>query len=180
MGIMTRLTNVRISYPKLFEAESSAQFPGNKKYSATFLIQKGSSDAKAIESAMADATRDKFSGKKVAMAAPSVYDGDDDDKVNVDPRNAGYLVLRTSRAESQGAPGVFDQKAQKVMDRSLIYPGCYVNADVDVYIGTTGGNRVCFSLAQVQFVGDGERLDGAVPPPAFEPVADQDVPDFLS
>lgn len=179
MGIQVRLNNVVLGYNSLFVARESEMYKNGKKYSATFLVEKGSENDKKIQAAMAsliaaDAVdEDDFED-------PAYYDGDTHKKLKKYESNHGRMVLRSSRTEAQGKPGTLDQVPQEVMDPSTFYSGCVVNADVDIYVGRKGGTRVCFCPVQVQFAADGERIGAREEITPFEAVAGaEDVPDFM-
>lgn len=173
-----RLSNVTASFNSLFEARENPNYPGRSSYSLTLLLPKGSPECKMVEKAIADIKVADAKGKEVYFEQESFYDGDNNPKFSKYESNQGNMILRMSRAESQGAPGVFDEKAERCMDRTKFYPGCLVNVDMDIFVARKGGRRVCFGLVQVQFAGDGPRIGGGEAPPAFAPVETSDDKDF--
>ena len=58
-----KLKNVRLSFPDLFEAKDFEAGDGKARYSASFLVEPGSDNDKAIEAALVEATNGKFGEK---------------------------------------------------------------------------------------------------------------------
>ena len=179
MGQQVRLNSVRLGYSQLFTATESETYKNGKKYSATFLVEKGSENDKKIQAIMASlVAADAMDADD--FEDPSYYDGDNHKKMKKYESNHGHMVLRSSRAEKQGKPGTYDQVPQEVMDPSTFYAGCVVNADVDIYVGKKGGTRICFCPVQLQFVSDGERIGTQEEINPFEAVEGaEDVPDYM-
>lgn len=151
------LNNVRISYPHLFEPYGMDGSP--EKYSAAFLIPK--TDRKnvekvkaAIEAAIEDGKAKKKKGFDKKNLWYPLQDGDDKD----DPSYHDHWYIN---AKSDKKPGVVDQQVVKILDPDAVYAGCIVNATVNFYPFSTNGNAgVGAGLGNIQFVKDGERLDG--------------------
>lgn len=167
MGTRVSLEMVRLSYPHLFQPR--AVNPGDTpKYGAALLIPKfiqtaqgpAANPAIAQLQAAEQAERATKWGANVPPTAKPLplYDGDTDPKYAGQPEYAGVMILNTS---AQDQPVIVDQNLQKVMNPATFYSGCFVNADIGVYPydqpmskGTAAG------LNGVQFVADGERIDG--------------------
>lgn len=169
MSTRVKLKLVRISFPRLFKAE---RYQGNQnnapRYSANFLIEKGSENDKAIQSALRDAAKDKLGDKweaklkaYLADSGKSCYkDGD----ITGRDECEGHFVLAAYRGESQGAPAVVGPGGPKdklTEDSGKPYSGCYVNAIVDVYIQTGQYPGARCGLIGVQFAKDGEAFSSA-------------------
>lgn len=87
---------------------------------------------------------------------------------------AGFEDMIFIRVSSKFKPGVVDQKVRPILDPEKVYSGCYVRAQVHAYTYSNMGNKgVSFGLDNVQFVKDGEPLDGGGVPPekAFDAVS---------
>jgi hypothetical protein len=163
-----KLSNVRLSFPDLFEAREY-QGDGNFKYAATFLVTPGSTEDALIKAAIQEVALDvyakkapqmlaSFAGSKQQMCYLSgdtkVYDG-----------YQGMMALSSKRKQADGRPGVFDRNLSPIAEADgKIYGGCYVNAMVDLWAqsGTTPGIRC--SLISVQFFRDGDAFGGSSAP----------------
>ena len=140
--------NVRLSFPSIFK---KAEFDGNEgKYEGTFLIDKKDKKVKgmldkAIEKAIADAKVDIPSDKRC------LKDGDDS-------QYDGYADHWSLKAASSKRPTVIDRdKTPLVAEDERIYPGCYVNCIIDLWVQNNKyGKRVNANLYGVQFVKDGD------------------------
>tara|TARA_R100001530_G_scaffold113566_1_gene80539 strand:- start:482 stop:991 length:510 start_codon:yes stop_codon:yes gene_type:complete len=143
------LKNVRLSYPSLF---SKAEFNGQKgKYEATFLIPKTDTATKAALDAMIAEALSEARVQKVPADKYCLKDGDDSDQ-------EGYAGHWSFKASSKKRPTVINlDKSSLVEEDNVLYPGCYVNGMVDIWIqNNTYGKRVNANLYGVQFVKDGE------------------------
>lgn len=80
------------------------------------------------------------------------------------PEGSAFINPRTSPGAPQ--PGVVSEVPDEdgkpmVIDPAKVYAGCIVKASIDPYCYDTDGNAgVTFGLGNVQFIRDGERLDG--------------------
>jgi hypothetical protein len=172
------LKNVRLSFPKLFTAESMPNDPDSKPaFSANFLIDPKDEQVKLINMTIEQVAREEWGdeapGKlKALRAADKVCLHDGDNKAEYDGY-PGMLYISSRRRESQGRPGVFhryiDQgtgKPQVLTEKDgIIYGGCFVNCSVDVYAQTKAsgfGERIIATLRGVQFYKDGDAF-GAAP-----------------
>lgn len=178
--MQVQLKEVRLSFPDLFEAKAF-EAGGPKRYSATFLIEPGSENDKAVRKAIAEVAVEKW-GKKAPTMLKSIEGNSN--KYCYNDGNAkdyeGYqnmMALSSHRREVDGRVTVIDrQKAPLTPADGKPYGGCYVNAVVDIWAqeGQYSGMRC--GLLGVQFVKDGDAFSGAAPasPDAFE---DLGVPD---
>jgi hypothetical protein len=152
-----QLKNVRLSYPSLF---NKAVFEGNEgKYEATFIIPKDDEKIKAkLDKAIAEALKEakiKTPGEdKICLK-----DGDEAETSDGEPIEA-YADSWTMKASSSKRPTVIARDKTPVVESDeVFYPGCYVNAVVDIWIQNNKfGKRVNANLYGVQFVEDGEPL----------------------
>ena len=165
MAVMIK--NVRLSFPDLFEAKAIEE-GGKKRFSAAFLVQPNSEQAKLIESEIERVAREKWPkdfAKKLAQykAAGNTkccfYDGNTKDYDGY----ADMMVLSAHRPEAQGRPLVIDQlKAPLQPSDGKPYAGCFVNALVEFWAQDDpkySGLRC--TLVAVQFARDGDAFSGA-------------------
>lgn len=163
----TKLNNVRLSFPDLFEAKSIEE-GGKKRFSASFLMQPGSTEVKQVEAELERVAREKWPKdwqKKVAQyhAAGNTkccfYDGETKDYDGY----AGMMVLSAHRPEAQGRPLVIDQQRNPLQPADgKPYAGCFVNALVEFWAQDDPkypGLRS--TLVGVQFARDGDAFSGA-------------------
>lgn len=175
MGVRIVIEGARLSYPHLFQARAIT--PGDTpKFGTALLVPK---THPAIAQIMAAEVAEK--GNKWGANIPPaykgmpMYDGDTDPKYNTDPQNHGMMIINTGSTEK---PHTVDQNAQPIMDASMMYAGCFVNADFNVYAYDQPMSKGCaFGLNGVQFVADGERIDGRMSAQEmFGPVAGAPAP----
>ena len=157
-----KLQNVRLSFPGLFKAEPFQ--PGDEpKFKATFLIEKGSDNDKAVQKAISETAALKWGAAK----APKIVDGirgnsnrfgyQDGDTKPYD----GYEGMMALTAKNTKRPLTLHSDKSPVTEADgVIYAGCYVNASVEVFCYETPGQGVSFSLGGVQFVKKGDAFGG--------------------
>lgn len=168
-----KLKNVRLSFPDLFEPRAFK--PGDKpKYKATFLVPKGSEQAKAIEAAIEAVAKEKWPGngpkvKDWRKILPSIRGNSnkccwqDGDTKSYD----GYEGMMAFSAGNLARPTLLDrEKTVLTKDDGKPYAGCYVNAVLDLFAYDNSGDGISASLGGVQFVRDGEAFAGGRPAPA--------------
>lgn len=192
---MLMLKNVRLSFPSLFKA-SSFQDQGEPKFSATFLIEKGSEAHKAVEAEIkrvaSAAWGEKAKGiveRQNASQRKLLKDGDTVDGETQDgERKNGYAGHMAIKGSSKNAPLVIGRQRQPITEESgIIYGGCIVNAQVDIWAQDNQfGKFLNCKLLAVQFWADGEAFgtaaradasafDAEEAPAAFDAPAD-DIP----
>jgi len=181
---LVKLNKVRLSFPQLFEAKQyvSNGVPGGKpRFSATFMIEPGDANFKAINAAIDNAAKGKFKDKwekKLAGLRGNsnkfcFVDGDTKD----DERAEGKWILTSHRNEDQGRPGVYDKnRAPLTAADGKPYAGCYVNAMVEIWAQEGENAGIRCKLLAVQFAGDGEAFGGGRKPKAedFEVLEDEE------
>ena len=158
---MLMLRNVRISFPHLFKPHAFDNSQDGK-YQATFLIEKGSDNEKAIKAYMAQVAKDKFGEKaqdviKAQQATNRALLKDGDDK-ELD----GYAGHWYLKAANKFAPAVIDRAKEKLEEKDgLPYAGSYVNVQLDIWgQNNKFGNYLNCTLAAVQFWKDGDSFGG--------------------
>lgn len=161
------LTDVRLSYPALFEPRG---FEGQEpKYSASLVIPKSDKESlkvikQAIENAKQKALDDGiFKGNKIpANLRTPVRDGDID-RPDDDVYSGAYFI----NANSKHAPAVVGKEKDRATGKAItlgeedVYAGCYINVTINFYgYSQAGNNGIAAGLGNVQKEGDGERLGG--------------------
>lgn len=161
------LTNVRLSFPHLFEAH---KFSENQeaKYSAVFVIPKDDEETvkvvkAAIKAAMQKGEEGVLHGKNPKTLRNPLRDGDVAREGDDVYKNA-YFISATSKRPPQVVDRYLDPKTQKPipLTEEEVYPGCYVSASVNFYPYSVSGNSgIAAGLGNVQKYKDGEPLSGA-------------------
>lgn len=159
------LNNVRLSFPSIFQR---SVFDGKEgKYEATFLIPKSDTKLKAqLDAAIDEAI--KAAGIKVPSDKRCLKDGDESDY-------DGYEGTWSLKAANAKRPTVIDRDKSPIVESDeKLYPGCYVNAVIDLWLQDNKfGKRVNANLYGIQFVKDGEAF-GAGPVNVFDDFDDLD------
>lgn len=174
-----KLSNVRLSFPDLFEAvQFQGQGPFN--YRASFLLPKDHAAVKDIDAAMIAVAKEKWGTK--AQATLLGIRGNSQKCCMADGDAKGYdgyegnWALSTTRPQEKGRPLVVDQsKNPLVAADGKPYAGCYVNASVELWAQDNQyGKAIRATLLGVQFLRDGDAFGGgsAPDPEDFEEIAE--------
>ena len=155
------LDNVRLSFPALFKSEAFK--PGDEaKFKATFLIPKGSPQAKAVEAAILAVMREKHGAKAEKVIAgirnnPNKFCWQDGDTKDYD----GYEGMMALSCKSKVRPTVVDRDNSPLTEEDgKPYAGCYVKAIVDLFRYESQGEGLSCGLAGVRFSRDGDAFGG--------------------
>lgn len=150
----------RLSFPALFEMKATSKDKDAKKAYYCSLLLPPDTDLAPFRKAMAAAWIAKF-GKDLKPKADKNPLKDCATKGHLAGYTAGWHFIT---AKTQYQPVVVDQRRQPIIDQRVIYAGCWVRAHVNAfaYDHQVGGKGISFGLNAVQFVKDGERLDGRV------------------
>lgn len=168
-----KLTNVRLSFPHLFEP--TAFKPGDiPKYKATLLIEQGSPQAKVIDDAIKAVAQAKWGVKgdsviKSIRGNPNKFCYQDGNTKEYD----GYEGMMALTAGNKVRPLVIDRdKSPLTSADGRPYAGCYVNATVEFFAYDNSGNGISASLGGVQFCRDGDAFTGgaAATPDEFDDI----------
>lgn len=180
MGTQVMLKNVRIAFIDELFQPGQYEGKGDFRHTATFIVEPGSENDKAIQEAIkkeaigvwgkkADSMLEDMRGNKNKFSymknkkdkTGEVYDGFED-----------RYALSGVRKQKDGAPiflhKIKDPATGKVQrltgNEGVIYAGCYVNAKVEVWAqsGTYSGIRC--GLLGVQYEGPGDSFGGASRP----------------
>jgi len=147
------LTNVRLSFPSIWEF---AQYKGKSqdRFEATFLVEKGTEQAKAVQDAVKSVGAAKF-GEKWAQAGLPLHDGDKKDY-------EGYAGHWSLKAATKKRPVILDRDKSVLQEQDgRPYAGCYVNASVTLSAYTNDyGDFISCQLNGIQFARDGDAFGG--------------------
>ena len=156
-----KLTEVRLSFPSLFNAEQyEGQGPFN--YRAQFLFAPNSANHKAVANAISEAAKEKWKDKAKSIldaikTQPQKYCLTDGNTKEYDGYK-GMMALSASRKKESGRPLVIDRDKTPLNEEDgKPYAGCYVNATVEIWIQENKwGKGVRAQLLAVQFLKDGD------------------------
>ncbi len=157
-----------LSYPHLFEpTKVNKDNAGEKaKYSGCFVFAPGT-DLSQLHSAAIEAGERKWGGKfksmleagelRMPFRKDAVEKGYEEGSIFINARNESKPgLVMPFKDQATGKPAV-------VTDPEIMYPGCRVRVSLVAFGYDTMGNKgVSFSLANVQWLGDGDRLDSRV------------------
>lgn len=172
------LKDVRLSFPVLFTPKEYKPGDGKPRFSATFLIEPGSENDKAIEAAIEQAAAETFGAKAKALIASmrpqsNKFAYGDGDLKEYD----GYEGMKYLACHAKVRPGVFDNIADPATGKARVitseaegrpYAGCYVNAKVSIYAQKGENPGIRASFTGIQFFRDGDAFSGAKPASADE------------
>lgn len=168
-----KLQNVRLAFPDLFVAKEY-QNNGKPRYGATFLIEPGSENDKAIRAAIAEVTADKW-GKTAAAKLEQIQSNTNKNAYTKGDLKeydgfAGKMALSARRGADKGPVTVIDRDKSPLGPQSgRPYAGCYVHASVEIYAQTGENWGLRCALGGVQFVKDGDAFAAApVSPDEFD------------
>lgn len=166
---------VRLCFLSVFEP-STVLDGTDSKYRVTLLLPPDA-DLKPYYAALGHAMKEKWGEKPANFRKDLNPIKDCEDKSNISGFLPGWHFIR---ATSQSAPALVDQRLNKIVDKSLLYPGCWAHVNINAYgFDRKTGAGVTFGLNAIQFVRHDERLDGRVNvADVFEPIAfdDSDAP----
>ncbi|MCW3699246.1 ssDNA-binding protein [Burkholderia cenocepacia] len=177
-----KLTNVRIAF--IQNLRTAAEYePGDGKfrYSATFLIPKGSAHDKAIEEAIKAVAVEGWAKKADAMLESIRGNANKFCYQNGDLKDhdgfEDHMFIAAHRRRDDGRPLLLDNvadpetnKPARLVDvngdwlpgkEGRIYAGCYVNATIDIYAQTKTNPGIRCGLMGVQFHAPGDSFSGA-------------------
>ncbi|HDR8931707.1 TPA: DUF2815 family protein [Burkholderia vietnamiensis] len=177
-----KLTNVRIAF--IQNLRTAAEYePGDGKfrYSATFLIPKGSEHDKAIEAAIKAVAVEGWAKKADTMLESMRGNANKYCYQNGDLKDhdgfEDHMFIAAHRRRDDGRPLLLDNvadpdtnKPARLVDSNgewlpgkegRIYAGCFVNAMIDIYAQTKNNPGIRCGLMGVQFHGPGDSFSGA-------------------
>ena len=166
---MILIKNVRISFPELFKPSS---FQGDTpKFSAVFLLPKGSEQEKQVRLEIQRVATDAFGDQAKQLIDRQnntnrklIKDGDGPEGLTASgEQKTGYAGHVFIKGTSKTAPKVVGRARQILTEADgLPYAGCMVNVQLDIWAQSNQfGKAVNCKLLAVQFWEDGERLGGS-------------------
>lgn len=176
------LQNVILRFADVFKAEEFKAGDGRPRFTASFLVEPGSENDKNINEAIKAAAKEAWADKadkmlKTMSGQKTQYCYRDGDTLTYDGCE-GMMFLAAARAAKQGAPKIVDRAKQDITQESgKLYPGCTVNAIVDVWAQSGDNPGIRCTLSTVQFVKDGEAFSGSVPSTDELPDLSEDLED---
>ena len=161
MGARIKIMGARVSYPHLVTPRA-IQAGDTPKYGVALLVPKGNPAIAEILAAEQAERGAKWGANQPPTLKPvPMYDGDTDPKYNTETANHGHMILSCNSVDAVPVIGV---DGVTIQDPAVLYAGSYANAFVDVYAYPKDGQGLskgcAFGLTALQFVMDGERLDG--------------------
>lgn len=161
-SMQVKLKNVRLAFASgLWEAQQIAG-EGKPAFNCSALLEPDHAQIKEIKDAMRTVAKEKWGDKAKAQYdllekqdRLALHDGDKKEydgyagNLYLSPRSATRpLVVNKDKTPLTEADGI-------------VYSGCYVNMNVDIWaMDNKYGKRVCCSLQGVQFVRDGDAFSG--------------------
>lgn len=154
------LRNVRCSFPHLFERPI---INGNEgKCGAVLMLSEKDTEhmkmAKALHGMIEQVIKTEAKGSRIPPDRRCLRRGSDGTRAEYD----GYWTVN---ANHKTRPLVVDADGSSVItsqEACPIYAGCFVNAKINIwYQNNQWGKRVNAGLVAIQFVGEGEPLDGS-------------------
>lgn len=168
------LQNVRLSFPHLFTPQAGTD-GGEPKYNATFIVEPGSANAKALAKGVDLVAKEKWADKAAGVLSQLRKT----DKVcyrEAEKTNqsgdvyAGFEGMYWVSASDKVRPTVIDRdKTPLTAADGRPYGGCYVNVILEIWPQDNAyGKRVNAALKGVQFVKNGDAFSGGAPASADE------------
>jgi hypothetical protein len=164
---------VRLSFPDLFDAVEFKTGDGKPRWNASFLIEPGSVNDKAIREAIAAEAKATWGvnaakNLKACEGQGNKYAYIDGDTKTYDGYASVWCLAAHRPAIVKGRkntpPLVLDNnKAPITEDSGRVYAGCYVNAKVSIYCQSGENPGVRASFSAVQFWRDGDAFSANTP-----------------
>lgn len=145
-----------VSYPAVFEPKENLN--GKMKYSVSMVFPDGT-DLSHMKKACKAAIVAKFGPDKSdwpkKLKLPFRDGNEDKDGEGV------YKDATFVSANSNNRPGIVDKNMNEIIDEDDFYAGCTARATVNFYFFDKSGTKgIACGLNNLQFLKDGERLDG--------------------
>ncbi len=151
-----------LSYPKFAEPEAFGG--GDPKYSCTLVMEENGADHKALKTIVAQLGRERYGDKFAALIKAGKVKLPFHRSTPEDGYPEGTIYIRVRTKSQPGMVAIWrgsDGKAAP-LTADKFYAGCVVNASVMGFTYDNESKGISFALNNVQFVSDGERLDGRV------------------
>jgi hypothetical protein len=176
---IVKITDVRISFPALFEAKA-INGEGEPRFSAAFVIVPKSENAKLLDAATEQVAKEKWGAKAAGILT--------------ELKNKGRVCYKESPLSKDGEvydgfEGMYSLNASNVARVPVIdkdttpltpadgkpYGGCYVDASIEIWAqDNSWGKRINGKLRWVQFRRNGDAFSGGAPvsQDEFQSIAD--------
>lgn len=160
METTVKLTNVRLSFPALWQPRVGPDANSKPSYQASFILDKkaNAADIEKVRAVIAGIVKESFKGKQ----PPKICLRDGSEKPDVDGYGDGVMFIS---ARSDKRPEVVARNMEKLIESdNKVYAGCVVNATVRLWAQDNQyGKRINAQLRAIQFVKDGAPFgEGAV------------------
>ncbi len=161
------LSNVRLSFPNLFEAKTVAG-EGEPRYSAALMLETDHPQLAAVNKAIEAIAAEKWNKTAAATLAGlrktgkvALHDGDEKPQYDGFPGN--WFI--SASAKPNARPTVVDANRAPLTEKDgKPYAGCYVNASVEFWAqDNQWGKRINCTLRGVQFLRDGDAFSAGRP-----------------
>ena len=167
--MIVKLQNVRISFPNLFEAKA-VNGEGEPRFSAVFVIEPGSANAKTLANALDTVAKEKWGAKGPGTLADLKAKGrvcyQERAKTNASGEvYDGFEGMHHVSAGNTARVPIIDRDTTPLTPQDgRPYGGCYVDASIEVWAqDNSWGKRINGKLRWVQFRADGEAFSGGAP-----------------
>jgi len=167
MGII--LEDVVIAFVNIFDPEEDLD--GVEKYSVQVRVHEDDKAnvtrcEQAVKKAIEQGKKKLWGGKKPKFDNDPIRNGNKEYAEAVEDGRGGdfdktlkdHIFFAAKKLPKYGKPGIVDENLQPVLDPEKFYSGVRVNLEVNPYPHKNNG--VAWGLANVMYVGEGDRLDG--------------------
>jgi len=169
-----QISNTRIAFANIFEPKT-VNGEGDPRYSAVFIIDPKSENAKTLAAAVKSVAEEKWGAKAAGILAELVKKGrvcySQTAKTNANGEvYDGFEDTHSVNASNKARPTVIDRdKTPLTQADGKPYSGCYVNASIELWAqDNQWGRRINATLRGLQFVRDGDAFSGGSPASADE------------
>lgn len=163
------IKNARIAFPALFEAKT-VNGEGEPRYSAAFIVDPASVNAKELAKALTAVAKEKWGAKADGILAELKKKGRvcyvEGPKTNGNGEvYDGFEDMHSFNASNKARPLILDRdKTPLSAADGKPYGGAFVNASVELWAQDNNfGKRINATLKGVQFVRDGDAFGGGAP-----------------
>ena len=173
MAIELIIKNVPLFLSDLHDAREYTAGDGKPRWSAAFVVAQGTDNDKKIRAAIEQVARETWPNdwqrKLKAMEGQKTQYCYLDGSAKLGERYAGEYILATHRYAKtrKGAantpPAIVDKNPRVEAPRGKIYPGCLVNAKVEIYAQTGENPGIRGGFSVVQYVDEGKAFGGGGP-----------------
>jgi hypothetical protein len=169
MAVKVKLTDARIAFCNSIWPGAAEQYQGKgvARHSATFLVEPDSANHKAIEAAILQAAKEKWTKPGQAEKQIAAMRGNTNkfcyqsgDLKDYDGF-AGMMYLAGHRKETDGAPKLLDNDKSELKNNGRLFAGCYVNAVVEIYAQDGENSGIRCGLMGIQYARIGDSFGGA-------------------